>query len=122
MRPVVENIHRDCTPTMTMTEQRIYSMSTDTKYPECLFNKGTVYVNVCVRELVRCVPQYKSTGPSIAFLKLERYLGAQIIEFSEYIERYSIKEEDVKIRFSEILKVNIYSRHLNEMACTVPFR
>ena len=35
---------------------------------------------------------------------------------------YSITEEDVKIRFSEILKVNVcQDPHLNEITCADPF-
>ena len=31
-------------------------------------------------------------------------------------------EEDVKIRFSEILKVNIFQAYVNEITCADPFR
>ena len=36
---------------------------------------------------------------------------------------YSITEEDVKIRFCEFVKVNVFQDpYLNEIACTDPFR
>ena len=37
--------------------------------------------------------------------------------------KYSITEEDVKIRFSEILKVNVFQDpYVNEITCADPFR
>ena len=39
------------------------------------------------------------------------------------LQKYSITEEDVKNRFSEILKVNVFQDpYMNEITCADPFR
>ena len=70
--------------------------------------------------------RYMPTGP-LVFIQMEILtLYIAIGLYNHIIEpacRYSITEEDVKIRFSGILKVDVFQDpYLNEITCVDPFR